>query len=130
MPRRFATHASVIQLLAWLITATTLDGGTTQNACALASLLFWTCSASLLWWHDGRASRLDLFFLRWGLLAFVLIGTPLLRPAVERWDWLIPLLSPGLTLLLIASLMYLFTRHFGLRSPFDDMPPWPAGPEA
>src|SRR5262249_4670640 len=123
MPWRFGTHASVIQLLALFITSTSLDGGITQGAGTLASLLFWICSASLLWWHEGRASRVELFFLRWGLLAFVLIGTPLLRPVVERWAWLLPLLYPGLALLIVVPLMYLVTRVFGLRSPFDDAPP-------
>ena len=122
MPWRFGTHASVIQLLALFMSASP-DAGINQGACTLASLLFWTCSASLLWWHGGRVSRMDLFFLRWGLLAFVLIGTPLLRPVVERWAWLLPLLSPGLALLLVAPLMYLVTRVFGLRSPFDGTPP-------
>jgi len=125
MPWRFGTHASVIQLVALFITGLSVDGETTLSACALASLLFWTSAVSLLLWHRGRASRMDLFFLRWGLLAFVLIGTPLVRPVVERSEWLLPLLYPGLALLLVASLMYLFTRVFGLRSPFDDMPPWP-----
>src|SRR5437879_306103 len=84
-PWRFGIHASVIQLLALFLAGLSLDGGITEGACTLASLQFWTCSASLLWWHDGRASRTDLFFLRWGLLAFVLVGTPLLRPAF-RWQ--------------------------------------------
>jgi hypothetical protein len=82
-----------------------MDGGITQGAFTLASLLIWSCSASLWWWHEGHASRVDLFFLRWGLLAFVLIGTPLLRPVVERWAWLLPLLSPGLAVLIVVPLM-------------------------
>src|SRR5262249_39853753 len=122
MPWRFGTHASVIQLLALFIRGTTLDGGITQGACTLASLLFWTCSASLFWLHEGRPSRFDLFFLRWGLLVFVLIGTPLLRPVVEQWESLLPLLSPGLAALIVVPLMYLFTQTFGLRSPFDGTP--------
>jgi hypothetical protein len=123
MPRRFGTHASAIQLLASFIASSTLDGGITDGACTLASLLFWASSASLLWWHEGRTSRLELFFLRWGLLAFVLIGTPLLRAVVERWGWLLPLLYPGLAALIVVPLMYLFTRVFGLHSPFDGTPP-------
>jgi hypothetical protein len=125
MPSRFGIHASVIQLLAWLTTGTVLDGGISQGAFTLASLLFWTCSGSLLWSHEGRASRVELFFLRWGLLAFVLIGTPLLRPVVERWAWLLPLLYPALAVLIVVPLMYLVTRAFGLRSPFDGTPPAP-----
>jgi hypothetical protein len=120
MPRRFGTHASVIQLLALFIESTSLDGGTTLNACALASLLFWTCSGSLFLWRRGRASRIDLLFFRWGLVAFVLVGTPLFRPVVERWEWLLPLLYPSLALLLVMPLMYLVTRVFGLSSPFDE----------
>jgi hypothetical protein len=123
MPWRFGTHASVIQLLALFMASTLLDRGITQGACTLASLLFWTCSTLLLWWHDGRASRLEVFFLRWGLLAFLLLGTPLLLPVVERWEWLLPLLSPGLALLLVAPLMYLVSRVFGPRSPLDGTPP-------
>ena len=125
IPCRCGTHASVIQLFALLIIGSALDGGTTQYACTLASLLFWTCSGSLLLWHRGRASRIDLLFLRWGLLAFVLIGTPLFRPVVEQWGWLPWVLTPSLALLLVGSLMYIVTRVFEMRSPFDDMPPWP-----
>src|SRR5262249_52735396 len=105
------------------VAATSLDGGITEGACALASLLFWTCAASLLWWHEGRASRVDLIFLRWGLLAFVLIGTPLLRPVVEQWESLLPLCYPGLALLMVGLLMYLVARVFGSRSPADGTPP-------
>jgi hypothetical protein len=123
MPWRFGTHASVIQLLALFMASTTLDGGTTQAACTLASLLFWTCSTLLLWWHEGRASRIERFFHRWGLLAFVLIGTPALWLVVLRWEWLDPLLYPGFAVLLVVPLLYLVTRVFGLRSPFDDTPP-------
>jgi hypothetical protein len=123
MPRRFGAHASAIQLLALFIAGVSLDGGTTLNACALASLLFWTCSVSLLLWHDGRASRLYLVVFRWGLLAFVLIGTPLLRPVVEQSAWLPLVLNPGIALLLVMSLMYVVTRVFGLDSPFDGTPP-------
>jgi hypothetical protein len=122
MPWRFGTHASVIQLLAWLAVGTSMDGGITEGAFTLASLLFWTCSASLLWWREGRPSRVDLLFLRWGLLAFVFVGTPLLRPVAKRSDWLLPLLYPGLAALIVMPLMYLFTRTFGLRSPFDCTP--------
>lgn len=120
MPRRFGAQAAVIQLLALFVASTSLDGGTTLNACALASILFWTCSVSLLLWHRGRASRMDLFFFRWGLLAFLLIGTPLLRPAVKQWEWVDLVLSPGIAVLLVVPLLYLVTRVFGLRSPFDD----------
>jgi len=66
---------------------------------------------------------MDLFFFRWGLLAFVLIGTPLLRPVVEWWAWLPLVLLPSIALLLAASLLYLVTRVFGLRSPFDELGP-------
>lgn len=129
IPWRFGAHASVIQLLALFAGLISLDGGATEEACTLASLLFWACSVSLLLWHRGRASPLDLLFFRWGLLAFVLVGTPLLRPVVQHWSWPPLVLYPSMALLLVASLMYLVTRVFGLRSPFDDMPPWPAGPE-
>src|SRR4051812_35868848 len=112
MPSRFGTHASVIQLLALLLTGTVMDGGATQNACTLASFLFWICAVSLLLWH--RASRADLLFFRWGLLAFVLIGTPLLRPVVERWTWLSLVLYPSLATMLVLSLLHLIARVFGL----------------
>ena len=125
MPWRFGTHASVIQLLAWLTIGAALDGGITEGAFALASLLFWAFSATLLWWHEGRVARVELVFLRWGLLAFVLIGTPLLWPIVERWAWLPLVLIPCMAVLLVASLMYLISRIFGLRSPFDGTPPPP-----
>ena len=125
VPCRFGTHASVIQLLALFVTGTSRNGGTTLNACTLASLLFWTCSVSLLLWHGGPASHVERFFFRWGLLAFVLIGTPLLWPIVERWAWLPLVLIPCMAVLLVASLMYLISRIFGLRSPFDGTPPPP-----
>src|ERR1700693_1742871 len=96
VPSRFGTHASVIQLLALFISSGLMDRGTTLNACTLASLLFWTCSVSVLSWHRGRVSRMGLLFLRWGLLAFVLVGTPLLRPVLERWEWLPLVLYPSL----------------------------------
>ena len=120
VPRRFGAHASVIQLLASFIIGSALDGGSTQNAGTLASLLFWTCAASLLAWRRDRASGIDLFFLRWGLMAFVLIGTPLFRPVVQEWEWLAVVLLPGAAILLVGSLLYLTTRIFGLRSPFDE----------
>jgi hypothetical protein len=124
IPWRFGTHASLIQLLAMFAADTGLDGHVTEGACALASLLFWTCAALLLLrWRAGRPSRVALFFLRWGLLAFVVIGTPLLRPVVGLWWWLLPLLSPGLALLLVMPPLYLVPRAFGLPSPFDDTPP-------
>jgi len=75
--RRFGVHASAIQLLALCVAGSFMDAGTTQNAGTLASLLFWACSALLLAWRRDRASDIDLLFLRWGLLPFVLIGTPL-----------------------------------------------------
>src|SRR5262245_62548060 len=121
MPWRFGTHASLIQLLALFIAGSSPDGGTTLDACALASLLFWTCSASILFWHRCRGSRMALLSLRWGLLAFVLIGTPLLRPVVEQSAWLALLTSPVIALLLTASLLYVVVRVFRLRSPFDEL---------
>jgi hypothetical protein len=124
MPLRYGTHASVIQQLALFVTGSSMDGGTRLNACALASLLFWTCSISLLLWHRGCASRKDLFFFRWGLLVFLSIGTPWFVPVVERYGWLPLVLNPSIALLFVATLVYLVTRVFGLRSPFDDMPPW------
>jgi hypothetical protein len=122
-PRRFGTHASVIQLLALLMTGLSMDGGSTLNACALASILFWSCSVSLLLWLPSRASRMGLLFHRWGLSAFVLIGTPLLRPVVEQWVWLGLVLNPSIAVLLVMSVLYLVTRVFGLPSPFDGTPP-------
>lgn len=122
--RRFGTQASLIQLLTLFIGGSSLDAGITQNACIVACLLFWTCAIILLWWHEDRISLVDLFFLRWGLLPFSLIGTPLLRPIVAEWEWwlewwLRPVLSLGLAVLLVMPLMYLVTRIFGLNSPFD-----------
>jgi hypothetical protein len=119
------TYAFVIQVLALVMASTAQDGGATQNACTLASLLFWSCSASLVLWHRGRVSRTDVLFLRWGLLAFVLIGTPVLRPVVERWSWLELVLYPSMAVLLVVPLLHLITRVFRQRSPFDGEPPPP-----
>src|ERR1051325_7726011 len=117
MPRRFGMHASLIQLVALLFTSGTLDGGTTLNACTLASVLFWTCSIALLLWHRGRVSRMDLLFFRWGLWAFALIGTPLFRAVIGGWEWLPVLLIPSMAVLVVGALMYVVTRAFGVRSP-------------
>ena len=125
MPGRFGAHASVIQLLALFITSTVMDRHTTLNACTLASLLFWIGAVSLHWWHRNRASQMDLLFLRWGLLAFVLIGTPLFRPIIEWGEWLELILIPSMAVQLVASLLYIVTRVFRLRSPFDGEPPPP-----
>jgi hypothetical protein len=111
----------VIQLLAWLIIGSALDGGATQSAFTLASLLFWACASTLLAWRRDRASGIDLLFLRWGLLSFVLIGTPLLRPVVQTWDWLAMVLLPGAAILLVGCVFYLIARIFGLPSPFDEL---------
>jgi hypothetical protein len=123
MPWHFGIHASAIQLLALILADTALDGGIDGRACTLASLLFWTCSTLLLRmrgccpWYGG------LLFLRWGLLAFVLIGTPVLRPVVQQWEWLHPLLDMGESVLFVVPLMYLVTRILGLPSPFNGTPP-------
>jgi hypothetical protein len=122
-PRRFGIHASVIQLLALLSTGAIIDRHITEGALTLASLLFWACSASLLWWRDGRPSVVDLFFLRWGLLPFALIGTPLLRPIAEQFEPLLFLLYPGEAALVVVPLMYMFARIFLLRAPVDGTPP-------
>jgi hypothetical protein len=106
-PRRFGVHASIIQLVAFFTIGSSPDGGTTQMATTLASLLFWTCSALLLAWHRGRISGLELFFFRWGLLLFVLIGTPLLRPIVQEKEWLAVVLDPGTAVLLVMPFLYL-----------------------
>ena len=127
MPRRFGIHASVIQLMAWLITATVLDRGITQGAFAVASLLFWICAALLLWWHQGYPSRVDQVFLRWGLLAFLLIGIPAIRPILELWEWVGAMFYPVLAALLVVPLIYLICRAIGLRTPFDDAPPTSEG---
>src|SRR5262245_35897421 len=126
LPLRFGIHASINQLTTWLLTGTVLDGGVTQGAFTLASLLFWICAVSLLWWHESHASRFDQFFLRWGLLAFVLFGTVLLRPVIEWWTWLFVVLYPVLAALIVLPALYLVIRAFGLRSPFDDAQP-PSG---
>ena len=120
MPRRFGAHTSVIYLLAWLILGSAMDGGITQNAVTLASLLFWTCAAALLTRCRGRASGIGLLFLRWGLLAFVLFGTPVLRPVVRWWwEWLNLALLLCESIMFVMSLFYLVVRVFGGQSPFD-----------
>lgn len=122
IPLRYGIHASIIQLVAWLLTSAMLDGGRTQGAFALASLFFWICAASLLWWRQNQTSRFDQFFLRWGLLAFVLVGTPLFRPIVEWRSWLFVVINPLLAILIVMPVLYLVVRAFGFRSPFDGEP--------
>jgi len=119
-PQRFGTHASAIQLLALLIAGSVMDGGRTLSACTLASLLFWTCTVSLVAWR-GCGSGIDLLFLRWGLIAFAMIGTPVLRPVVEEWNWLDPVLLPGTAVLLVVPLLCLITRAVGFHSPVDNV---------
>jgi hypothetical protein len=82
MVRRAATQALVIQFSALFLASTVMDAGTTADACLLAGLLFWACWVSLMLCHRGKPSRLDLLFLRWGMLAFVFLGTPVLMPIV------------------------------------------------
>src|ERR1035438_4599624 len=65
----------LIQILA--ICAMPMDGGRCQNACLLASAPFWACSLYLLARYDPLP-RLGLHFIRWGLIAFILIGSPIL----------------------------------------------------
>ena len=117
-------QALLIQAVALFLAAgLTLDGGNTLNAVAVSCALFWVTFLLLSLSHRFHLTRFRRLFLRWGLLAFVLVGTPLLRPVVERWASLLPLLYPGLAVLIVVPLMYLVTRAFGLRSPFDDTPP-------
>ena len=118
---RFGIHASVIQLLGWALTSA-LDAGITQGAFALASLLFWVCAASLLRWRRGLLSRVEQLLLRWSLIPFIVIGTPLLRPMFGRWEWLQALLYPVLAALIVLPLMYLVARLFGWQSPFEGAP--------
>jgi hypothetical protein len=122
VPQRFGPHASLIQLLALFLANTGMDCGKMEEACTLASLLFWTCAGSLLWWRDDRVSPRELLFLRWGLLPFVLIGTPLFMPVVAWWKWSSVVLLPGMALLLVAPLMYLVTWVFELGSPSAGKP--------
>jgi hypothetical protein len=123
-------QALLIQAVALLLPLSLiLDGERTLNAVAVSCVLFWFTFFFLSLSHRFHLTRFDLLFLRWGLLAFVLIGTPLLRPAVERWMSLLPCLEAAMALclavLLVVPLMYLVTRVFGLRSPFDGTPPAP-----
>ena len=78
IPWRASRPALVIQGLALFVTCTAPDAGRSMNACVLASLPFWACSVFLLSWHGDRVPRPGLLFVRWGLLAFVLLGTPVL----------------------------------------------------
>ena len=119
-------QALLIPAVALLAAGLILDGGNTLNAVAVSCVLFWVTFFFLSLSHRFHLTRFRLLFLRWGLLAFVLIGTPLLRPVMERWTLLLPwldaVLAPCLAVLLVVPLMYLVTRVFGLRSPFDGTP--------
>ena len=53
-----------------------LDGGRFQNACLLASAPFWACALYILARYDSLL-RLGLHFIRWGLVAFLLVGGPI-----------------------------------------------------
>lgn len=86
----------------------------------LASFLFWLCVVTLLAWHHSRVSALELFFFRWGLLVFLSVGTPLLYPVVEKREWLVVILAPIMSALLVIPLLYLFVRVFRIPSPFDE----------
>jgi hypothetical protein len=65
----------LIQIVALAVAP--LDGGRSQNACVLASIPFWACALFVLARYD-RLPRLGLHFIRWGLIAFLLIGSPIL----------------------------------------------------
>jgi hypothetical protein len=94
MTWRFGTHASLIQLIALLMAQPWTPDHARSVYPRVPPLLDLLRIAVV--WQEGRASRTDLFFLRWGLLAFVLVGTPLVRPVVEqRWMWLLALSDLG-----------------------------------
>jgi hypothetical protein len=77
IPWRACVPALLIQVLAFCIT-TGPDGGISHEACLLASLPYWIGAVSILVWRRGRLSRLERQFVRWGLLPFVVVGTPIL----------------------------------------------------
>ena len=78
-------QALLIQLVAFILANTILDGGRILNAVLVSCLLFWGTAGVLFLYRRGSFSALDRVFLRWGSLPFLLIGTPLLMPVVESF---------------------------------------------
>lgn len=65
----------LIQVMVFLTSP--LDGGRDQGACLLASAPFWLCALFILARYDPLP-RAGLLFIRWGLFAFLLLGSPIL----------------------------------------------------
>lgn len=84
IPWRAFVPAILTQIFAMVVVlGTVTDGGESHTAGFLASLPFWACAIPLLVWRRGCASRLELFFVHWGLVAFLALGTPVLLPIVK-----------------------------------------------
>jgi hypothetical protein len=76
-------QALLIQAVACiLVMGTVPDGGYMLNGLVVSCFLFWVTFLLLFWAHRCLVTRFDLFFLRWGSVPFVLVGTPLLAPLV------------------------------------------------
>jgi hypothetical protein len=74
-------QAFVIQGVAILFFATVMDGGITLQASLIASAPFWLC-VPFLAWRDSTPSLFARMFVRWGLIVFIVAGTPALRPLI------------------------------------------------
>ena len=77
------TQALLIQAVAFFLANMIMDGHRMLNGVVVSCLLFWVAFFLLFLRHHCHVTRFDLFFLRWGSLPFVLVGTPILAPLVE-----------------------------------------------
>jgi hypothetical protein len=85
-------QAVLTQAAAFILASTIVDGGRTQNGVLAGCLMFWITFFFLFFWHRCHVTRFDLFFLRWGSVPFLLVGTLMFWPLVE--SSLQPMLRP------------------------------------
>jgi hypothetical protein len=84
-------QAMLTQAVACFLACELRDGGRVFDGLVASCVLFWVTFFLLLLFQRGHLTRLNRFFLRWGSLPFVFIGTPILTPLVESAvQWILP----------------------------------------
>ncbi len=77
-------NAVLIQALVILFCSGFRDGGIIFLASMVASVPFWLTSVAIVAWRGQTSTRLEVFFLRWGLVFFVVFGTLFLKPLIAQ----------------------------------------------
>lgn len=82
-------QAIVIQGIAVLCCSGYRDGGGILHASLIAAALFWLCVIAVVIVGPTEPSRIQTEFVRWGLIPFVLLGTPVVRSLASQlpFDW-------------------------------------------